>query len=96
VRFNGLGTGGFVKTYIVRISKAQRVRIPMPLLEQTELQGEVEITAVGKTVVIRPIKRGRAGWAAAFQEMASRGDDALIDVAEPSLSAWDEREWEWR
>ena len=32
----------------------------------------------------------------AFREMAGRGHDALVDDAGPSLSAWDEVEWEWR
>ena len=40
--------------------------------------------------------RGVPGWAAAFQEMAQRGDDALLDEAAPGLSGWDEGEWEWR
>ena len=35
------------------------------------------------------------GWAAACREMARRGDDVLIDHAAPSLSIWDEGEWEW-
>ena len=84
-----------MKTRIVPIGNSQGIRIPKPLLEQTGLAGEVEISAAGGTLVIRPVKRPRAGWAAAFQEMARRGDDALLDVA-PSLSDWDEGEWEWR
>jgi hypothetical protein len=45
--------------------------------------------------VIRPIKKPRAGWATAFQTMAQRGDDALLDEVTPSLSDWDEGEWQW-
>ena len=85
-----------MKARIVAIGNSQGIRIPKPLLEQTGLAGEVEISAAGGTLVIRPVKRPRAGWAAAFQEMARRGDDALLDDAAPSLSAWDEGEWEWR
>jgi len=28
--------------------------------------------------------------------MARRGDDALVDDPAPSLSSWDEDDWEWR
>ena len=85
-----------MKTHIVRIGNSRGVRIPKPLLEQTALQGEVEITAEDGSLVIRPAKRPRDGWAAAFEEMARRGDDTLIDAATPTLSTWDEDEWEWR
>lgn len=85
-----------MKTRIVAIGNSRGIRIPKPLLEQTGLSGEVEISAEDGALVIRPAKRPRASWAAAFQEMARRGDDALLDDVAPSLSAWDEGEWEWR
>jgi antitoxin MazE len=85
-----------MKTHIVRIGNSRGVRIPKPLLEQTGLAGEVEITAEDGSLVIRPVRKPRDGWAAAFQEMARRGDDALLDGVPPTLSAWDEDEWEWR
>ncbi len=62
-----------MKTCIVRIGNSQGVRIPKPLLEQTGLQGEVEITAEQDALVIRPTRRPRKGWACAFEEMARRG-----------------------
>jgi antitoxin MazE len=85
-----------MKTNIVPIGNSHGVRIPKSLLEQTGLRGEVEITAEDRSLVIRPVKKPRDGWSAAFQEMARRGDDALLDDVAPSLSAWDEDEWEWR
>jgi antitoxin MazE len=85
-----------MKTRIVPIGNSQGVRIPKPLLEQTALSCEVEIVAEDDTLVIRPARNPRAGWAAAFQEMARRGDDALLDDAVSSLSSWDEDEWEWQ
>ncbi len=85
-----------MKTRIVVIGNSQGIRIPKPLLEQTGLSGEVEISAEDGTLVIRPVKKPRAGWAVALQQMAQRGDDALLDEAPPGLTAWDEGEWEWR
>ncbi len=85
-----------MRTRIVRIGNSQGIRIPKPLLEQAGLKGEVEITAEKNTLVIRPIKRSGEGWAAAFQEMARKGDDALIDDLPPTHFTWDEDEWEWQ
>ena len=85
-----------MKTRIVAIGNSQGIRIPKPLLEQTGLAGEVELSAENDALVIRPVRKARAGWAAAFALMARRGDDALLDDVGPSLSNWDEGEWEWR
>jgi antitoxin MazE len=85
-----------MRTRIVPVGNSRGIRIPKPLLEQTGLSGEVEIEAKDSTLVIRPVHRPRAGWTAAFQEMARQGDDALLDDASPSLSDWDEGGWEWR
>jgi antitoxin MazE len=83
-------------TRIVRIGNSQGIRIPKPLLEQTGLRGEVEIRVRDDTLVIRPATKPRADWAVAFQEMAQRGDDALLDEAGPLSSSWDEDEWVWQ
>jgi antitoxin MazE len=85
-----------MKTRIVPIGNSQGIRIPKPLLDETGLSGEVEISAAEDALVIRPSRKPRSGWAAAFQRMAECGDDALIDELPPSLSDWDEGEWEWR
>lgn len=85
-----------MKTRIVRIGNSRGIRIPKPILEQTGLCGEVEIRAEKDAVVIRAATRQRAGWAAAFREMAQRGDDRLLDDVVPSQSNWDEDFWEWR
>jgi antitoxin MazE len=85
-----------MKTRIVRIGNSRGIRIPKSLLEQTGLGGEVEISIRADSLIIRPARRPREGWTAAFQEMARRGDDALLDEAAPSLSSWDEDAWEWQ
>jgi antitoxin MazE len=84
-----------MKTRIVPIGNSKGIRIPKPLLEQTGLAGEVEISAAKDALVIRPVAKPRAHWSAAFQKMAQLGDDALLDEQTPSLSNWDEDEWEW-
>lgn len=85
-----------MKSHIITIGNSRGVRIPKLMLEQTGLAGEVEISVRGETVVIRRVKKPRAGWAVALQEMARRGDDALVDEPAPSLSEWDEGGWQWQ
>ena len=84
-----------MKTRIVRIGNSKGVRIPKPLLEEAGLDDEVDITIQGQSLVIRPVNNPRAGWADAFAQMAERGDDALLDGEDISLSSWDKEEWEW-
>jgi antitoxin MazE len=84
-----------MKTRIVRIGNSRGVRIPKPLLDQTGLSGDVEIRAENQSLVIRPARKPREGWAKAFKTMGERGDDALLDDLSHSVSGFDEDEWEW-
>ncbi|MCH8840380.1 MAG: AbrB/MazE/SpoVT family DNA-binding domain-containing protein [Planctomycetes bacterium] len=72
------------------------IRIPKPLLEQTGLSGEVDISVEANTLVIRPAHQPRADWNAAFESMARRGDDRLLDDVAPILSTWDQDDWQWK
>ena len=85
-----------MKTRIVRIGNSRGIRIPKPVIEQAGLEGEVDISVGKDSLVIRPVRHARAGWARAFQEMAKRGDDELLDKGTPIVNRWDEDEWEWR
>jgi antitoxin MazE len=85
-----------MKTRIVRLGNSEGIRIPKPLLKQTGLSGEVEISVQDGSLIIKRAHKPRAGWAAAFKNMAENGDDALLDLAAQGLTRWDEDEWEWR
>lgn len=84
-----------MKTRIVSIGNSRGVRIPKPLLDQTQLSGEVEISAEAGNLVIRAARKPREGWEESFQEMARNGDDLEFIDLPPSLSSWDEDEWVW-
>jgi len=84
-----------VKTKIIRIGNSQGIRIPKVLLELTGLEGEVELIAENGMLTVRSSVRPREGWAEAFAGMTRLGDDRLLDDVPPSLSTWDETEWEW-
>lgn len=88
-----------MKARIVRIGNSQGVRIPKPLLEQTGLADEVEISVEENRIVIAPAvpepSPPRKGWAKAFKAMAVAGDDALLDGDSQVPTKWDGEEWEW-
>lgn len=81
-----------MKTTIIRIGNSRGIRIPKALLEQTGLNGEVELKATKDSIVIRSRSKPRAGWAKSFKEMAANGDDKLLDP--PTSTKWDHEEWE--
>ena len=82
-----------VKARIVAIGNSQGIRIPKPLLEHAGIAGDVELRAEAGRIVIAPLSRARAGWAAAAAELHSRGEDGVLGTATP---AFDAEEWEWR
>ncbi len=81
-----------MKARLVAIGNSRGVRIPKALLEQTGLQGDVELEVRGSQIVIRAARRPRTGWAESFRRMASSGDDVLLDT---QPTKWDESDWEW-
>lgn len=85
-----------MKTRIVPIGNSQGIRIPKPLLDTAGLHGDVDLTAKRGMLVIRAARSPRAGWAEAFQEVAKNTDDAQFADIPPTLSNWDEEEWEWQ
>ncbi len=83
-----------MKTRLIQIGNSKGIRIPQPLLEEVGLKGQLELRAEANSLVIQAARQPREGWAEAFAEMAKRGDDNLLDDV-PSLSQWDEKEWQW-
>ncbi len=82
-----------VRARIVSIGNSQGVRIPKLLLEQTGIEGEVELEVQNDKIVIHALRDVRKDWDQAFAAMASHGDDTLLDDA--TESDWDAQEWTW-
>ncbi|MBX3142678.1 MAG: hypothetical protein KF813_02895 [Trueperaceae bacterium] len=82
-----------MKTHIERIGNSHYVRIPKHLLDSASLREEVELKVVGQSIVIQAPDSPRAGWAAAFEELAASSEQALLD--EPLNTRFDDEEWEW-
>ena len=84
-----------LRSRIIKIGNSQGIRIPKVLLEQARLGDEVELELGANGIIIRPVQSARHGWDEAFQIVAERGDDDLLDTFAPIINAWDEDEWQW-
>lgn len=83
------------RTLIIKIGNSQGIRIAKPLLRQVGITDEVELEIQQDRIIIRPVRRSRQGWDEQFKAMAEKGDDRSLDAETPSLTGWDEDEWEW-
>jgi antitoxin MazE len=84
-----------MKAQIVRIGNSQGIRIPKPFLQQSGIAKEVDIEVQGNQIVLKSLRRPREGWEESFRQMASKGDDRLLDEKLLKLPSWDEEEWQW-
>ena len=84
-----------MKTKVVAIGNSRGIRIPQALLQQCQLEDSVDLEARNGELVIRSLTKPRAGWKQAFREMASGGEDRLLDSDFASGSDWDRTEWTW-
>lgn len=82
-----------MKVKIIPIGNSQGIRIPKSILKQCNFDEEVEIKVENGKLVIQRTTTIREGWSEAFADMATQGDDQLLDGA-PDSTEWDE-EWEW-
>jgi antitoxin MazE len=81
------------KTRIIRIGNSQFLRVPKALLEQAQLPAEVELYAEPGRLIVRDVRRPRAGWAAAAKAARVKGADRLLDQA--TATRFDEKGWQW-
>ena len=82
-----------MKAKLIAIGNSRGVRLPKPLIEEAGLEEEVEIHAREGEIVIRALKKSRAGWAEAAKLGHDRKEDVLIDLE--TSTRFDDTEWEW-
>ena len=65
---------------IRKIGNSQGVLIPKPMLVETGLDGDVDISVENGAIVLRPIPdhQPRSGWADAAREIAAQNDDVPV------------------
>lgn len=84
-----------MKAKIVKIGNSQGIRIPKPLIEQTGISEDIEISISGNTLVISSASSPRSGWADGFERMRKYDDDVLLDAGSSTPTTWEEEEWVW-
>ena len=84
-----------MKTTLISIGNSRGVRIPKPLIEQCGLTEQVDMDVQDRMIIIHAPRQPRAGWGAAFAQMARAGDDKLLD-AHPVATRWDDEDWQWK
>lgn len=82
-----------MKTQIIKIGNSKGIRIPKPLLEQSNLKGEVELEVKDEGLLIKSSKKPRHNWDKAFKEMSENDGDEMI--IEDSPTAFEEEDWKW-
>ena len=79
---------------IIKIGNSRGLRIPKPLLNQSNIKNRVQLTVKDHSLIITPYEETRSGWEDSFKLMAENKDDGLIDI-DNIESSWDEEEWKW-
>ncbi|TXK96289.1 AbrB family transcriptional regulator [Methylococcaceae bacterium CS1] len=76
-------------TYLRKIGNSKGIIIPTAFLESCSLSDAVDLRIEGKTLVIKPLNKPRAGWFDGYKEEADDGlwNDMLADDIN--------EEWEW-
>jgi antitoxin MazE len=82
-----------MKTQIIKIGNSKGIRIPKPLLEQSNLDGEVELEVCSEGLLIKSSEKPRYNWAKAFMEMAEEDEDEMI--IEDSATKFEKEDWQW-
>ena len=79
---------------IVKMGNSRGIRIPKALLEQTGLEGDVDLRVEGSRLVIEPADDPRAGWEEAAMEQA-RDPEASKRLLPDFFDDEDLSDWEW-
>ncbi|EED34313.1 conserved hypothetical protein [Luminiphilus syltensis NOR5-1B] len=77
---------------LITIGNSKGVRLPAAVIQQCGLVGEIELRVEGDAVILTAAKHPRAGWAAAFDAMASNEDDQLL-IPDALEHQCDDEEW---
>lgn len=78
-----------MRTNLRKVGNSRGIIIPASLLATCELGDEVELSLVGKKLVIEAVKKPRMNWFSNYQAAAD------IDLLDELSVADDQDEWEW-
>jgi antitoxin MazE len=64
--------------HLIPIGNSRGVRLPKALIDQAGLEDEIEILVTDGVIIIRPVRRLRAGWSEAAKACHANGDDGIL------------------
>jgi len=86
-------------THIIDIGNSRGIRIPKTLLDESGIEGEVELFLKGKSIIISPKRKAREGWAEMYDKAKKLGHDVLTEEdkewLDAPLSSEADKEWVW-
>ena len=81
-----------MKAQIIQIGNSQGIRIPKMMLEESRIDGDVDLELCEEGILIRSAHKPRRNWDAMFKAAAENED---TDVLNGPPNAFDEKEWQW-
>lgn len=87
-----------MKTKLVPIGNSKGIRIPKALIQQAGLNGSVEMIVRGNELVLRAVRRPRAGWDEAMAKAVKEHGNELTQEDKEWMASpneFDEKEWKW-
>lgn len=83
-----------MKIKLISVGNSKGIRIPSSVIKQCGLGNELEMRVENGVIMLAPARTVRGGWSAAFEKMATAGDDAPLvpDVLENDFDA---EGWTW-
>jgi len=83
-----------MKVNLVSIGNSKGVRIPASIIKECGLGNQLEMRVEKGVVVLAPTTSVREGWDAAFEKMATAGDDAPV-IPDTLENNFDAADWTW-
>lgn len=84
-----------MRAKIIKIGNSKGIRIPKPLLEQTGITADVDLSVDGDRIVLQAAHHPRDGWAAGIEAMRGENDGVHADDGANGRMPWDEQAWQW-
>lgn len=80
-----------MKINLISIGNSKGVRIPSSVIKQCGLGDELEMRVENGVIILVPVRNVRESWGAAFEKMATAGDDIplVLDALENDFDAED-------
>jgi antitoxin MazE len=79
-----------MQTQIIQVGNSLGIRLPKAVLDALSLEkaGKLDIQTKAGTIVLRPLRVPRSGWAEAFAAAPALDEDLWGDL--PLVEAWDD------